>query len=125
MGKIAAVAVVAALCAVVVKKQTPEIAMLLTLCAGTALLLSCASALADVLDLVDELAETGGLSPAAVRPLVKVAGIAVVTHISAEICRDAKEGGLAGFVETAGTVLALLTGMPLLRAVLSTLEDLL
>lgn len=125
VGKIAALAVVAALCAAVVKKQSPEIAMVLALAAGVMILLSCAQGLARVLDFLDGLAEFGGLSSAVVTPVVKVAGIAVVTRIAAEICRDAKEGGLASFVETSGTVLALLTALPLLTAVLSTLEGLL
>lgn len=125
IGKIAALAVAAALCAVVVRKQAPDIALVLALAAGTALLLSCVQALEGVLGLVDELAQAGGLAPAAVKPVVKVAGIAVVTRIAAEICRDAKEGGLAGFVETAGTILALFATVPLLTAVLSTLTGLL
>lgn len=125
VGKIAALAVVAALCAAVVKKQSPEIAMVLALAAGAMILLSCVQGLSRVLDVLDELAEFGGLSSAVVAPVVKVAGIAVVTRIAAEICRDAKEGGLAGFVETAGTVLALLTALPLMTAVLSTLDGLL
>lgn len=125
MGKVAALAVAAALCAVVVKKQAPEIALALALAAGAALLLSCAQALEGVLGLVDELAQAGGLSAAAVKPVVKVAGIAVVTRIAAGICRDAQEGGLAGFVETAGTILALFATVPLLTAVLSTLTGLL
>jgi len=125
MGKVAALAVAAALCAVVVKKQAPEIALALALAAGAALLLSCSQALEGVLGLVDELAQAGGLSAAAVKPVVKVAGIAVVTRIAAAICRDAQEGGLAGFVETAGTILALFATVPLLTAVLSTLTGLL
>ena len=67
----------------------------------------------------------GGLTPAVVRPLVKVTGITVVTKLTAEICKDAKEGGIAGAVETAGTVLALVTAAPLLSAVLDTLAELL
>lgn len=125
VGKIAALAVAAALCAVVVKKQAPDIALAMALAAGAALLLSCSQALEGVLGLVDELAQAGGLSAAAVKPVVKVAGIAVVTRIAAEICRDAQEGGLAGFVETAGTILALFATVPLLTAVLSTLIGLL
>jgi len=125
IGKVAALAVAAALCAAVVRKQAPEIAMVLALAAGTAILLSCAGGLSQVISFVDELANAGGLDPAAVKPVVKVAGIAVVTHIAAEVCRDSGEGGLAGFVETAGTILALVTAVPLLTAVLATLTGLL
>lgn len=125
IGKIGALAVTAALCAVVVRKQSPEIALVLALAAGTILMLQCAAGLSDILGLLDRMTELGGLSTAAVRPLVKVTGIAIVTHLTAEICRDAKESGLAGAVETAGTVLALTAAAPLLSAVLDTLSELL
>lgn len=124
VGKIAAVGVVAALCALVIKKQAPEIAMGLALTAGAIILLSIIPGLSAVMAFVDELAQTGGLTTAVVSPVVKVAGISVITHTAAEVCKDAKEGGLAGMVETAGTVMALIAAMPLLAAVLSVLNGL-
>ena len=124
VGKIAAVGVVAALCALVIKKQAPEIAMGLALTAGAIILLSIIPGLSTVMACVDELAQTGGLTTAVVSPVVKVAGISVITHTAAEVCKDAKEGGLAGMVETAGTVMALIAAMPLLAAVLSVLNGL-
>jgi stage III sporulation protein AD len=125
MGKVAAMAVTAALCAVVVRKQAPDLAMVLALVAGAAILYSCVQALTEVLDFLDELSELGGLSSSVVKPVVKVAGIAVVTRITTEVCKDVQEGGLASAVETAGTVMALLTAVPLMTAVLSTLNELL
>lgn len=125
VGKIAVLAIVAALCAVVVKKQAPEIAVVLALTAGTIVLLSCIQSLSKILDFLYELAEFGGISQAVIRPVIKVSGIAIVTKVTVEICKDAKESGLASFVETAGTVLALFTVLPLMAAVLSTLTDLL
>ena len=119
MVKIAAIAVAAALCAVVVKKNVAE------LCAG-AIILSCSlGALEGVKELMDTLADTAGLSPAVLAPVVKTVGIAVLTRVSAELCRDAKEGGIAAFVETAGAAAALLVSLPLLKTVLSMVTGLL
>ncbi|MFR3922676.1 MAG: SpoIIIAC/SpoIIIAD family protein [Dysosmobacter welbionis] len=56
--------------------------------------------------LMDELGEAAGLSPAVLAPVLKTVGIAILTHISAEVCRDAKESGIAAFVETAGAAVA-------------------
>ena len=125
MGKIAAIAVAAALCAVVVKKNVAELGMVLALCAG-AIILSCSlGALEGVKELMDTLADTAGLSPAVLAPVVKTVGIAVLTRVSAELCRDAKEGGIAAFVETAGAAAALLVSLPLLKTVLSMVTGLL
>ena len=125
MGRIAAVAVVAALCAVLVRKQSPEVALALSL-AGVAWILSrCIPAMIAVKTMVDTLREAAGLSPVVVAPVLKTVGIAVLTRFAAELCRDAKEGGLATFVETAGSELALVLALPLLQTVLSMLTELL
>ena len=123
--RIAAAAVTAALCAVVVRKQSPEIALVLGMGACALIVLHCSGALTAVMELADKLAETGGLSAQVVEPVMKTAGIAIVTHLAAEFCKDAKEGGLASAVELAGTALALSAALPLMTAVLDMLIQLL
>ena len=114
--KIAAAAVAAAVCAVVVKQRAQEVGLVLTMALG---------AVESVRALMDELGEAAGLSPAVLAPVLKTVGIAILTHISAEVCRDAKESGIAAFVETAGAAVALCVALPLLRAVLDTVTGLL
>ena len=123
--KVAAAAIVAAVCAVVVRKQAPEIGLLLAACAGVLILLYCSGALKKAVEMMDRLVETGGLSPAVLKPIIKVTGIAIVVRLAADLCRDAKEGALASAVEMAGSVIALLTVMPLISAVLELLVGLL
>lgn len=123
--KVAAAAVAAAVCAVVVRKQAPELGLVLAACAVAVILLYCSGALRAVVELMDKLMEAGGISPQVVEPVIKTAGIAIVTKLSADFCRDAKEGGLASAVELAGTALALVTALPLMTAVVDTLAGLL
>ena len=123
--KIAVVAIIAALCAVVVKKQAPELGLVLGLLAGALILSFSIPALKNVKELMETLADTAGLSPAVLMPVVKTVGIAIVTKLAAEVCRDAKEGGIAAFVETAGAAGALLVCLPLMEAVLSMIGELL
>ena len=123
--KVAAAAIIAAICAMIVRKQAPEIGLLLAACAGVLILLYVSGALKAAVSLMDRLAETGGLSPAVLAPVMKVTGIAVITRLAADLCRDAKEGALAAAVETAGSALALLTVLPLMTAVLDLLTGLL
>lgn len=122
--RIAAVAITAALCATVIRKQTPEIGIVLVLAGGTVIFALAMTSLESVVSFLDELADTAGLSPAVLAPVFKVAGIAIIAKIAAEVCRDAKEGGLAAFVETAASALALWVTLPLLRTVLATVSGL-
>ncbi len=125
MIKIAAAAVAAALCAVVVRRQSPEIALALGIGACALIVLYCSGALTAVMELVDKLAEIGNLSAQVVEPVIKTAGIAIVTRLAADFCKDAQEGGLASAVELAGTALALAAALPLMSAVLDVLTQLL
>ena len=122
--KVAAAAVAAAVCAVVVRKQAPELALTLTVCAGAVILLYCSGALSAVMGLMDKLVNAGGLSAQVVEPVIKTAGIAIITRLAADFCRDAREGGLASAVELAGTALALVTVLPLMSAVVDLLTGL-
>lgn len=125
MVKVAAVAVAAALCAVVVKKQAPELGLVLGLAAGALILTLSLDAWQGVRAWMDMLADTAGLSPAVLAPVIKTVGIAMITRLTAEVCRDAKEGGIAAFLETAGAAAALFVCLPLLETVLSMVTDLL
>lgn len=123
--QVAVIAVAAALCAIVVKKQAPEIGFVLVLLSGVLILLLSYPAMKNILDLMTTLAETANLEPVVLSPVIKTTGIAITTKIAAEICRDAKEGGIASFLEAAGAVFALVVCVPLIEAVLSMVGDLL
>ena len=118
MGEIAALAVAAALCALVVKREAGGAALVLGLAAGAVILGQVLGAAEAVRARMDELGERAGLSPAVLDPVIKTVGIAIVTRVAAEVCQDAKEGGIAAFVETAGAACALFVCLPLLQAVL-------
>ena len=122
--KIAAAAIAAAVCAAVVRRHEPELGLVLAACAGALILLYCSGALSAAVELMDKLMEAGGLSAQVVEPVMKTAGIAIVTRLSADFCRDAKEGGLASAVELAGTALALAAVLPLMSAVVEMLTGL-
>ena len=120
----AVVCLVGALLALVIKRGNPEAALLLTLSAAVAVLLSLAGSLEVLLDFLNQLVEESGLFPGLFLPLYKTVGIALGVNIGGGLCRDAGESALGSVVETVGAVCALLAALPLLRAVLSLLLEL-
>lgn len=124
MAKLAAVGVTAVVLSAVLRKNTPELALLLALAAVAAILLFLAGALGELLDFLREIGAASGLSEDLFIPLYKTAGIALVVKTGGSLCHDAGESALASAVETAGTVCALLVSLPLLRAVLALLLEL-
>ncbi len=125
MAKLTAVGVTAVVLSAVLKKNTPELALLLVLAAGVWMLVLVANGLGAVVALMEELADQAGLSETLLEPVVKTVALSILTRLTAEICRSAGEGGVAAFVETAGTVLALLAALPLVRAVAQLMGELL
>ncbi|MEG1593526.1 MAG: SpoIIIAC/SpoIIIAD family protein [Oscillibacter sp.] len=123
--QVTGICVVGALLAVVVKKGSPELALLLTLGAAVAVLLFLADAMEELVAFLQELGERSGISSDLFVPLYKTVGIALVVKVGGDLCRDAGESALASVVETAGAVCALLVAVPLMRAVLSLLMELL
>lgn len=99
--------------------------LVLGLLAGALILSFSMPALKSIKELMETLADAAGLSPAVLTPVVKTVGIAILTKLTAEVCRDAKEGGIAAFVETAGAAGALFVCLPLMDAVLSMIGELL
>lgn len=125
MMALAALGVAAALCAVVVRQKTPELAALLGLAACALLLWNTLPMLETIRDVLNELAALAELSPTVLRPMVQTVGLAVVTKLASSLCRDAGEGGVASFLEVAGGAAAVLVALPLLKMVLQLVQELL
>ena len=125
MVKVAAGAITAAVLGVVLRKNTPELALLLALAAGLWMVALVADGLGAVVALMEELTSLAGLSEELLEPVVKTVALSILTRLTAEVCTSAGEGGVAAFVETAGTVLALVVALPLVRAVVLMMTEML
>lgn len=122
--KIAAAALITALCCVVLRKQTPDLALVLGVFGGVLIFWMASTALTGLTDFMFRLSEEAGLSAAVFAPVIKVIGIAMVAKVAGEFCRDAKESGVAAFLDLAAAATALVSTLPLIRAVLDTISDL-
>ena len=123
--RITAVCLVGALLAALLKKTSPDTALLLALAVCVAVLAALAKGLEEVTDFLRELLDWGGLSAELFTPLLKTVAIALVSRTGGALCRDAGEGAMAGLVEMAGAFAALLVSLPLFRAAWQMLEGLL
>ena len=101
--KVTALCLVGAVLAALLKKSSPELALLLALAAVTAF--------------VREVMQWGGVESALFAPLFKTVAIALISRTGADLCRDAGEGAMASLVETAGAFGAVVVSLPLFGAV--------
>ena len=124
MVRVAALAVTAAVLSAVLRRHTPELALLLVLAAGLWILALCTGALGSALEVLRELMHLTGVEDELFTPVIKAVAISVVTRLTAEVCRGTGEKGIAAFVETAGAVFALAVSLPLIRAVVVLMGEL-
>lgn len=123
--QIAAVAVTAVLLSSVLRRSASEFAILALLAAGLWVIVSIWSALEEVVDMLAQLACLARLDAQVIGPVLKTVALSILTRVTGEMCRAAGEGGMAAFVEVAGTVLALAEALPLCRAVVEMISELL
>lgn len=122
--QLGAAAVIGAVCIVTVRRQAGEIALLLGVALCCMLLGAVGQAVSSILTLIQMLAETARIENALLEPLVKVTAIALVTGLTAQICRDAGIGSAALTMELCGGLCALSASLPLIEAVFELLAGL-
>ena len=120
----AGLCVIGAVLALVVRRGSPETALLLALAASAAVIALAAPLIGELWDFLRLLEDDIDVPSELFAPLYKTAAIALVVRAGGGLCRDAGESALAAVLETAGTVCALTAALPLMRAVLELLVEL-
>lgn len=123
--QIAGVAIVGCCLVLIVRQQRPELAMLLSAAIGILLLLSCISDIQQLLQKIQEIANSSGMKQEVVSIIFKVIGIVYVTEFASGICKDAKEEAMALKVQLAGKIIILGFSVPLVLDILQKIEDML
>ena len=119
--KLAALCVVCLLPVVLLRRQSPEQALLLTLAILAVVMARCLSLAVPLLEELRALFSRAGIEAAYVSILLRTTAAALVTRFCADLCKDGGSQALATAVETAGAIAALAIALPLLQAVVDLL----
>jgi stage III sporulation protein AD len=109
--QIAIAAVTAAILALVLKKEKPAYALVLSLGAGVLVICAVIPQLRSIMDLARDIGEMAGES-GYVGILFKITGVAYVAQFAADMCADAGETALASKVMLAGKIIVAFYSMP-------------
>ena len=116
--KITGLAILAAIVCLILRSLRAELAPLVRI-GGTLLILGLLlPVLEEVVTSLGGMMDVGDAEPY-VRVMLRALGISLLCRISADVCRDAGESGLASGVEMAGRLLILLLCIPLIGEILS------
>lgn len=100
------------------KRYKPELCPLCEISAVIALFFLLMPEIKQLKGLISELVGTAGVSAEYLSVILKVIGLALITEISADMCRDSGQSALGTKIEFFGTVSVLVTAVPLFKALL-------
>jgi len=112
--QIAAIGIMGMVLAVMIKREAPQFAILISLAVAVLIFLVLIPPLAGLVALIDIISSylSGGREYVLV--VVKIIGIAYVAEFGAQICQDAGEGAIGAKVELAGKVLIMGVAAPVI-----------
>ena len=122
--KAAAAGVTGSVMALLIRRSAPELGFAVSAAVAILAGLLAAQAVSGLTELLTLAEENTGLSPAVVSPVLKCVGIGIVTRLSADLCKDAGQSAAASGVELCGAACALVTALPLIRALMKLVTEL-
>ena len=109
---------------VLLKKESPQIAMLTAAVTGILIFLMLCAPLGNLISLLKETAEQAGVGEGYFSIVLKVIGIAYLTQFGSQLCADAGENSVAVKIELAGKVLMMTAAAPVLTGLLEMVMNL-
>ncbi|MBQ4381164.1 MAG: hypothetical protein II794_00335 [Oscillospiraceae bacterium] len=120
----AALAVLGAVLALSIKKESPAISLLLAAACAVLLLTLALPPLTEGVNTMLELSREAGISYTALGAVLKSLGIAVVTRLGADTLKEAGLLAASSALELLGACAALAVSLPLIDAVLELIRSL-
>ncbi len=112
--QIVAIGVLSTVLAITVKRQSPDMALMISIAACVLLFLLVLPMLTETVGILSRIGSMldGGMPY--IGAAVKVIGVAYMAELGASVCKDAGESAVAAKIELAGRVTLLLLAMPVL-----------
>ena len=98
-----------------VKNIKSDTGQLITITAVASLMIAVLPYITAVISGVREFSEMSSLGGKYLEPVLKITGIAYVTQLGSELCRDSGENSLASGVENAGKIAITVIALPVAR----------
>ena len=118
MAQIVATGLIGTVLCVLLKKQSPEISLLIAVATGVFIFISLCVKLGILLTLLEETAQKAGVSEGYFAIVLKVTGIAYLAQFGMQLCIDAGETSIAGKIELAGKIMMMIVSAPVLLSLL-------
>jgi|SRR5690625_2221411 len=123
--QVVGIGLIATLLTLVLKEHVPVFAFFISLFAGVVIFLFLIGKIADVIDVMRNLAEQSGINMVFLKTILQIIGIAYIAEFASQIVKDAGEDALASKIELAGKILIMFMAIPIIRVIIETVIQLL
>ncbi len=115
---IAAIGLIAAVLAIMLRQHRPDIALLVSVCAGVLIFFQLQGRFAATLEAFAQLADRASISSLHLNTIIKVVGVSYITEFASQACGDAGEKAIAAKIELGGRLVILGLAVPIVLAML-------
>ncbi len=122
MEKIALLGIVTIFCAMLFKNGKSEYALCISICGSLLIFSFGITKLSGVVRLIEQLQRYMGEGATYLPLLLKLVGITYLAEFAAGLCKDAGCGAVGGQIELAGKLSIMAISLPVLSALLETIE---
>ena len=123
--RIVGIGFVAAVMALLIWQHRPELAIQISIAAAIIIFLSVAPYLLGIVQMFRNLTDQLAVDVRFFDIVLKIIGVAYITGLGAELCRDANEGAIAAKIELAGKIILIVMAMPIVYSLISLVTNLL
>ena len=109
--KIILIALLATVMILIIKETRPELAVLVSVITVSILFLFSIDKIGQVVELLNRLADSAGISGEFIEIILKIIGIAYITEFGTSICRDVGESAIAAKIQFAGKCVIMVLGI--------------
>ncbi|MCL2564291.1 MAG: stage III sporulation protein AD [Defluviitaleaceae bacterium] len=123
--QIVAVGIISGVLSLTIKKQVPEIALLISIAAAVLIFFMVLPKISAIFGVLDGISARIRGDLGFIGTLIQITGIAYIAEFGAQICKDAGEGAIAAKIELAGKVLIMAASTPIIVALLNMITQVL
>ena len=125
MIKIALIGIAAALLALQFKTFKGEYGIYVTLTACIIIFFYSLGRLSSIINLMNDVIESTGISNTYINMLIKIIGITYITEFSSDVCKDCGYNTISNQVQIFGKLMVLSLSVPIIEALLKTIGGIL
>ena len=119
------ISITALILSLFLKDYNKTVSLILVLFSSALLFFKIVGSIGEITDTLKEITDNAGELSSYLKLMLKVLGIALITQITADICRDCGETALAGQTEVAAKIIIVAMFLPLFEAVVKIISGLL